>query len=425
MKRSFILLALCGVLRAEGAPPSPPSGGSEVAPASAPAVAGTLTVTAAPQAELLAPAQPQHEFTLPIICYHRFGDEDGVDPLKISAQRLGEELRWLKKAGYQSIDLQQARQFIDGDANSLPAKPIILTVDDGYRSGWSVGGRLFRKYGFKAVYFIITEQVGLTKNFLNWEDLKDILSKGFEVQSHTEDHTNLGKPLSFKIPLEGEGQLEPFNVRHLNKFEKPLDYHTRLRAELEGSRKKLEEKLGITVKTLAYPFGAFNPVVGSYAVDAGYDLAMSVSGGVNVPGDDPMRVRRIILVGHPSLASFKKKVLEQRLDADLDGLEEGIGFFPEELPHTITIRLPEGRPVGEVPRAEIQGHWVSLTKAKGEDAWTTVLQKKMKPGFYFFKVESGDDNNFARDSYLFQIYRPGMHAYMQALTSAAQSEDAP
>lgn len=381
-----------------------------------PGLALPLSQTAMPAAPV--PMRPKG--TLPVICYHRFGPEDGEDPLKISAKRLSDELRWLKKEGYQSITTKQALDFIAGRGDNLPAKPIIFSVDDGYRSGWSVGGPIFKRYGFKAVYFIITDQVGVSKNFLSWEDLQKILQEGFEVQSHTMDHTNLGKPLSFKIPIDGEVHPEEFSEKHVTKFEMPLDYHTRLRTELEGSRQKLEEMLGISVTTLAYPFGAFNPVVESYAVDSGYNLIMSVSGGVNIPGDDPHRVRRIILVGHPTLGSFKKKVLEQRLQAKLQGLEEGIGIFPDQLPHKITIHMPPGRDPAEVPRAEIQGHWIPLSHGDDSGSWVAVLGKKMKPGFYFFKVEAGDDTTFARDSYLFQIYRPGMHAYMLPLSPTVQ-----
>jgi len=379
-----------------------------------------LTTTAGTSVSGAAEVLPPAKGTLPVICYHRFGPEESSDPLKISAKRLAEELRWLKKEGYQSITTQQALDFVDGKGDSLPAKPIILSVDDGYRSGWSVGGPIFKRYGFKAVYFIITDQVGVSKNFLNWDDLKEILAEGFEVQSHTMDHTNLGKPLSFKIPIDGEVHPEEFSEKHVTKFEMPLDYHTRLRTELEGSREKLDEMLGETVTTLAYPFGAFNPVVESYAVDSGYNLIMTVSGGVNIPGDDPHRLRRIILVGHPTLESFKKKVLEKRLLAKIQGLEEGIGIFSDQLPHKITITMPPDRDPNEVPRGDIQGHWINLKPGAAPSTWVATLEKKMKPGFYFFKVEVGSGATFARDSYLFEIYRPGMRNYMIPLSPTSQ-----
>jgi peptidoglycan/xylan/chitin deacetylase (PgdA/CDA1 family) len=376
--------------------------------AAAPAPASTAELQGPPR-------QAARPATLPIICYHRFGEESQSDELKISAKRLAEQLRWLKREGYQSITLKQARDFVEGRHEQLPAKPIILSVDDGYTSGWTVGGPVFKKYGFKAVYFVIADQVGATKTFLNWETLREIFAQGFEVQSHTCNHSNLGRPLRYRIPLEGGGHPEEFKEKFISKFETPLDYQTRLRNELESSRRKIEEKLEISVKSLAYPFGAFNPVVESYAVDAGYDMAMSVSGGVNIPGDNPLRLRRIIIVGHPTLASFQKKVMEQRLDADVEGLEEGSGFHPYELPHKVLIRMPAGR-ASEMPRAELQGGWVTLQKEEGEGAWSLTLRKEIKPGFYFCKIESGGGPSFAKDNYLFQIYRPGMQAHMVPLS---------
>ena len=73
----------------------------------------------------------------------------------------------------------------------------------------------------------------------------------------------------------------------------------------------------------------------------------------------------------------------------------------------------------------MQGRWIPLKKEEGGDAWSTTLPKKMKSGFYFFKVEAGEGSRFARDSYLFQIYRPGMRAYMQPLTTTTLTEGTP
>src|SRR5258708_7404734 len=128
-------------------------------------VAQGLSATAALQKAALAPPH-----TLPVICYHRFGEEDDFDQLKISAKRFAQELSWLKKAGYQSVSLEEARDFLEGRGDSLPAHPILLTVDDGYRSGWTVAGPVLKRYGFKMVYFLISSQVDAGKNFLNWDD---------------------------------------------------------------------------------------------------------------------------------------------------------------------------------------------------------------------------------------------------------------
>jgi peptidoglycan/xylan/chitin deacetylase (PgdA/CDA1 family) len=407
MKRVLTAVWLFGVILA------PRLQASESSPSSLSGAAKALSSSASLPTEL------------PVICYHRFGPEEKSDPLKIAPKRLAEQLRWLRHQGYESVNCAQVLAFMQGHLEGLPAKPILLSVDDGYRSGWSVGGPIFNRYGFKAVYFIITDQVGASKNFLNWDDLQDILAHGFEVQSHTMDHTNLGKPVSFKIPVGSDENLEEDTGSRVTKYEMPIDYHTRLRSELEGSRKVLEEKLGITITTLAYPFGAYNPVVQSYAQASGYQLILTVSGGLNLPGDDPLRARRIILVGHPTLASFIRRVTEKRLKAIASGIDEGVGFFPEQLPHTITIRLPSPWGPSVVPRADIGGRWIPLTQEAGTPVWDAVLGKKMRPGFYFFKIEAGDGLSLARDSYLFEIYRPNMHPYMVTLSPDAASQGTP
>jgi peptidoglycan/xylan/chitin deacetylase (PgdA/CDA1 family) len=51
-----------------------------------------------------------------------------------------------------------------------------------------------------------------------------------------------------------------------------------MRYEIVGSREFLEEKLGVPVLTLAYPFGLYNDAAVDYIKFAGYIGAMGASG---------------------------------------------------------------------------------------------------------------------------------------------------
>jgi peptidoglycan/xylan/chitin deacetylase (PgdA/CDA1 family) len=321
--------------------------------------------------------------TLPVICYHRFGSEDDFDELKISGRRFGQELAWLKKAGYETISLQQASDFFSGKFEGLPEHPIILSMDDGYRSTWKIAGPLLKRYGFKAVYFLISSQVGAGKNFLTWADVRELLAAGHEVGSHSVKHSNLAKP---------------------GRNEGPVAYAQRLRREVVESKKILQEKLGLPVRSLAYPLGAYNPTVEAVAVKAGYDLIFTVTAAANLSTEDPHRIHRFIIMSHPSLESFKKKVSEQRLQAPLEGLSEGVGFYARELPRELLLKAPPGWDPQDSPRVELQGERMELARDEERGGWSFSLKKKMKPGFYFLKIEAGQSKLLRHDSYLFQIY---------------------
>jgi peptidoglycan/xylan/chitin deacetylase (PgdA/CDA1 family) len=76
---------------------------------------------------------------------------------------------------------------------------------------------------------------------MNWNDLKDLVAHHFDIGSHTETHSILTKVSSKQL----------------------VD-------ELVGSKKMLEDKLGIKVTTFAYPSYAQNETVREAVKSAGY-----------------------------------------------------------------------------------------------------------------------------------------------------------
>ena len=72
------------------------------------------------------------------------------------------------------------------------------------------------------------------------------------IQSHTYTHPDLGK-VSRRAGAE-----------------------TKLKHELVDSKNTLEQKLGIKIETLAYPYGVFNPKVLQLAKAAGYRNAFTI-----------------------------------------------------------------------------------------------------------------------------------------------------
>lgn len=91
--------------------------------------------------------------------------------------------------------------------------------------------------------------------FLPWDELRSWSDRGIAIGSHTETHPSLGR-----LPAN------------------------RQREELESSKARLEGQLGISIDTLAYPFGtpdACPPETQALAREAGYRCAFAFDGGAN------------------------------------------------------------------------------------------------------------------------------------------------
>jgi hypothetical protein len=92
---------------------------------------------------------------VPVINYHGI-DASPPDVYQLTPAEADAQLKYLHDNGYQSIDLEQYKTWLD--AGTLPAgitKPVLITVDDALtdQAAWDP---LLQTYGFKAVMFVIT-----------------------------------------------------------------------------------------------------------------------------------------------------------------------------------------------------------------------------------------------------------------------------
>lgn len=342
-----------------------------------------LAVLAGPAAG--APA-PQAEWAVPVLCYHQFGTEKKHNPFKMSAQHFEEQISWLSRSGYHSVSLAQLGQALDGKAD-LPSKPVCITIDDGFESGWTVAGPVLKKYGFKASYFLQAKLQG-RRNMLSWDQVRELEKEGFEAASHTCYHTNLGKPQA-KEDVAGYGR--------------------RLREEIFESKNILERQLGHPVDWLAYPYGAYNARVEEAVKKAGYRHALTVTPGLNRPGAQPLRLRRLLIMNPVKPATFARQLESQPVPMEMQGMEEGSQWV-KGAGHPVRLKFGAGvRP---------QRVWVGVGPAvvplkADAEGWTCVIPADTKTGFHFFTVNDMGSVPPRQSQWLFQVIRPEWASYMK------------
>jgi peptidoglycan/xylan/chitin deacetylase (PgdA/CDA1 family) len=331
-----------------------------------------------------------NESVLAAICYHRFGVETSKDPYRISLKRLAAELVWLHADGWQSVSLTQVAAALNGDLTSLPSKGVLLTVDDGYRAG-ALSAKVFERHGFRAVYFVVPSVLGHGA-FLSYKDLRALEARGHEVASHTLTHPDLAK-----IPAGMD----------------PAAYAAWVDHELSEPKRLLEAALGHPVTALAWPYGAYNPAISAAALRAGYTQLWNVSGGLNPVGDlDRTRLRRIILMGHPPLLTFQRRLLALPLTDPIEGITEGALIYRAQLPWR--IRVPKG------VRAALGGKPLPLDASGG-----VTLNRKTGNGFHY--LDFAEENGAGRrgTSFLFQVVPNAWKPYFDALASGSAAAAVP
>ncbi len=193
-----------------------------------------------------------------VLCYHRFEDNP-KDSLAIAPADFEAQMQKLKDEGVEVVSMEDFLAWRRGE-KSLPKKAAVIGIDDGYLSGYAVAWPILKKFGHPFTMYIYTDYVkGGPKSggqSMTWEQLAEMRDAGVNIGSHTVSHS-------------------PLNAR---KGRTEVEYAEWVRGELVNSKAMLEEKLGIPIKTLAYPYGLHNEVVRKAAADAGYEAAFTVYG---------------------------------------------------------------------------------------------------------------------------------------------------
>jgi peptidoglycan/xylan/chitin deacetylase (PgdA/CDA1 family) len=165
---------------------------------------------------------------------------------------------------------------------------IAVSFDDGYANNFPAVEALARR-GLPATWFIVSANVGQPAAWkddtttgwpmLDGGQLREMAASGMEIGGHSRHHCKLAE-----IP--------------------PIQ----LDDEIAGCRHELEDLLGQSVPSFAYPYGSHNDAVVEATRSAGFDVACVTRAGPAWADDDPMRVRRLAVYAHDTLSSFGRKI---------------------------------------------------------------------------------------------------------------------
>ena len=83
-----------------------------------------------------------------------------------------EQMRYLKENHYHVISMADLADFL-AYRRALPAKAVVINLDDGYRSSYEIAYPILKAYGFTATLFIYTDFIGASANSLTWDQLQE------------------------------------------------------------------------------------------------------------------------------------------------------------------------------------------------------------------------------------------------------------
>ncbi|WP_443939486.1 polysaccharide deacetylase family protein [Pedobacter sp. MW01-1-1] len=222
---------------------------------------------------------------VPILCYHQVRDWKPTDgkvgkDYIVEIQNFKDQIKMLADSGYHTILPDQLYAYLNTGA-ALPSKPIMLTFDDTDLDQFTIVNPTLKKYGYKAVYFIMTVSIGKKGKFVDYmssDQIKQLSDEGNVIGSHTYDHKNFKK-------YAGKD------------WEEQLDKPT----------KRLEEITGKKMTEFAYPFGLWNAEGIPELKKRGFRMAYQLA--TKRDENDPLfTIRRIIASGYWSPKTLSNSI---------------------------------------------------------------------------------------------------------------------
>jgi peptidoglycan/xylan/chitin deacetylase (PgdA/CDA1 family) len=206
--------------------------------------------------------------------YHSIADY----PLSVPVDTFRKQLYFFRKKGYDSKCIK------DIDTDSPQTKHVFITFDDCFASVSENAITILNEYYFKATFFATINYIGIRRwgstkyqqwsdektedfnipfDYMDWEQLKELVDLGMEIGAHTITHRNLTE-------LSQAEQEE----------------------EIIGSKEILENKLGIEVSSFCYPRGKFDNHIINIVKKAGYKYACTTIPGYISQNDNPFAINR-------------------------------------------------------------------------------------------------------------------------------------
>jgi peptidoglycan/xylan/chitin deacetylase (PgdA/CDA1 family) len=242
--------------------------GTAGAEATAPAAGDTagLVRNATPR-----PGWQPYTGPVPILEYHVLGGAPEGAPypeLYVTRPDFHRQMNWLDEHGFEAVTLETVEKaWYHG--GTLPAKPVVISFDDGYRPQFTYALPELRKHGWPGVLNLKAEGSDLYTS-----NVEAMIDAGWELAAHTIHHLDL-------TTLEPE-QLEE---------------------EVAGSRQMLRREYHVPVADFCYPAGRFDETVIAAVEAAGYTGATTEIPGDATP-DSPYELKRFEILGSTGVSGL-------------------------------------------------------------------------------------------------------------------------
>jgi peptidoglycan/xylan/chitin deacetylase (PgdA/CDA1 family) len=209
---------------------------------------------------------------VPILMYHAVAarPKEATRALSVAPEAFAEQMAVIADRGLTPLTTAGlADRWRTG--RPLPARPVLITFDDGYEGVHRHALPVLARHGFPATLFVSTGWIrgahdtgGGLDTMLDWRQVRQLADAGVEIGGHSHTHPQLDQ----------------------------LDDGT-LRAELTRCRDIVADELGGPPESFAYPYGYSSRRVRTAVRANGFAQALAVGNSLARRAQGPYALRRV------------------------------------------------------------------------------------------------------------------------------------
>ena len=181
---------------------------------------------------------------VPTLCFHSVRNNLDGDSFAVTPEKFTEIMKFVSEK-FGTWDMNELHLLI-AEKKFISENKVLITFDDGYKDNYDIALPILRRFGVKAVFFLLPPFFG--KNNL-WNPRSEVIIDHLSV-----DEARLIANEGHTIGSHG------MTHQRLTKFSDSI-----IESALRESKSQLESLFGSTVSCYAYPYGATDSRVNKIA----------------------------------------------------------------------------------------------------------------------------------------------------------------
>jgi O-antigen biosynthesis protein len=234
-----------------------------------------------------------YSIPIPILMYHSISSVATASFRRYTTTPgdFSDQIRYLATNNFTPMTVSRLRSAIESKI-PLPPRPVVLTFDDGFADFYTEAFPILLSSGFTATVYLVSGFTGRTgkwlrhageesRELLTWSQVRELDAHGIEFGAHTHSHP----------------QLDTIE-------------HSDARYEIAHSKRCIEDAIGHSVPSFAYPHGSYTPSIKRMVRLAGYTSACAINKRLSSVTDDPFALSRLEITTNTSIEHFGRMLDE-------------------------------------------------------------------------------------------------------------------